>query len=597
MKRILSLCVALFLLVLWSIPSVYADSFCEENGHIPDVQNPHKCEVCATVFEDCFDDDNNNLCDMCFGVICCLNDYLIWEADGEICRQYCKKCKKVHIEQAHIYDQVGGTACLNCKAECTHTDMLWETTPEEHYGQCRDCTKRLYEWSPHDTVDGVCTVCGYGGCDHQTDGKYNMGTAPFGHELSCCLCDEVVLPWSPHEYDADGVCTVCGYVECPHGTVEEAKDVTVYFNASEHWYKCNLCEALYAEQESHSFANGVCTVCGAKPCETGKHNIVCSVCLESNCVCDDEVISTTLRLHICSKCNIIAGCQDNNGDCLCDYCKTEHHNFRYETTETEHRVICRSCGYISNWEAHYDLDAFVGCDYCAYGKPQAQTKVEKEEGAPDAVVELPIGSILSEEEKELIADGVNVDLVVSITNTDETVTAQEKEAVTATIAQNDAEQTVAIYLDIDLSKKVGDGEASLITETNAPVTIVIDIPEEFQSANRQFSVIRVHDGVSTELPDLDNNPRTVTIETDRFSTYALIYTDQTIENTVPDTEAADGTADEAAPDDRSYADADTDGEKDNGFSTAYVVGAVVAVVIVIAVCLAVAIRKKQSKNA
>ncbi len=527
MKKVLSLFL-LLVLVLSAAPTVYADSYCEEHGHVPDALNNHKCEVCGTVFDDCFDKDGNNICDMCGKVICCLNDYLIWVSDGSVCRQLCKKCGKIHIEQAHCYDSTIGTACFNCGAECSHANIGWETTPEEHFGRCMDCWTVIAELGSHSIVDGVCTVCGYGGCDHKTDGKYDMTSNNFGHDLSCTLCGEIIVPWSPHEYDAEGTCTVCGFAGCPHGTLEEAESVTAYFNATEHWYVCNLCEYAYSDNESHSFENGVCTVCGAKPCATLEHNIVCSICRQRACVCDDDVISTQLRLHVCSVCNIIAGCQDNNGDCLCDYCMTEHHNFLYEMTETEHRVVCRCCGYISDWEAHFDIDAFIGCDFCAYGKPQAQTKVENEEGMFNTTVELPIGTILSEEEKRLIADGTNVDIVVHISVIDETVGEEDKISVGTVIQKNDTEQTVAVFLNIDLSKTVGNGEALILSETGAPVSITMDIPEEFQTDNRRFSVIRVHDGITTELPDLDNNPKTVTIETDRFSTYALVYTDKQV---------------------------------------------------------------------
>ena len=44
-----------------------------------------------------------------------------------------------------------------------------------------------------------------------------------------------------------------------------------------------------------------------------------------------------------------------------------------------------------------------------------------------------------------------------------------------------------------------------------------------RSDDRTFSVIRLHNGVAEILPDLDDDPNTITIETDRFSTYAIVY--------------------------------------------------------------------------
>lgn len=51
------------------------------------------------------------------------------------------------------------------------------------------------------------------------------------------------------------------------------------------------------------------------------------------------------------------------------------------------------------------------------------------------------------------------------------------------------------------------------------------VPERLLMAGRTFAVLRVHDGETVLLPDLDNDANTVTIETDRFSTYALVYRD------------------------------------------------------------------------
>ena len=42
---------------------------------------------------------------------------------------------------------------------------------------------------------------------------------------------------------------------------------------------------------------------------------------------------------------------------------------------------------------------------------------------------------------------------------------------------------------------------------------------------RTFAVIRVHDGGTEFLNDLDDSDSTITIETDRFSTYAVVYQD------------------------------------------------------------------------
>ena len=64
-----------------------------------------------------------------------------------------------------------------------------------------------------------------------------------------------------------------------------------------------------------------------------------------------------------------------------------------------------------------------------------------------------------------------------------------------------------------------------ITELNALISITIDIPEELRAENRVFAIVRVHDGIAEILEDLDNDPDTITVITDRFSTYAIVYRD------------------------------------------------------------------------
>ncbi|MBQ8148602.1 MAG: InlB B-repeat-containing protein [Lachnospiraceae bacterium] len=99
-------------------------------------------------------------------------------------------------------------------------------------------------------------------------------------------------------------------------------------------------------------------------------------------------------------------------------------------------------------------------------------------------------------------------------------------------------ETVAMYVDFSIWKRVY-GAYGLISET--PVTsiaggktvrIVIPMSQEL-AAKDGLSVIRVHDGTVERLVDLDINPNTYTIESALYSTYALVYTDET-KNTATD---------------------------------------------------------------
>lgn len=97
-------------------------------------------------------------------------------------------------------------------------------------------------------------------------------------------------------------------------------------------------------------------------------------------------------------------------------------------------------------------------------------------------------------------------------------------------------QSLGLYLDIALFKQAEGEPAEAVTVLREKLRLTIDIPENLRAAGRVFTVLRLHDGQLTVLPDLDDNPDTITFETDRFSIYALAYKDNVQES---ETDAAD----------------------------------------------------------
>ena len=84
---------------------------------------------------------------------------------------------------------------------------------------------------------------------------------------------------------------------------------------------------------------------------------------------------------------------------------------------------------------------------------------------------------------------------------------------------------IAKYYDITFSK---DGQnisnIQKQTETNGKLRITMDIPEEYRG-HKHYSFIHMHKGEAITLVDLDDDPNTVTFEIDKFSTFALAYSD------------------------------------------------------------------------
>lgn len=113
-----------------------------------------------------------------------------------------------------------------------------------------------------------------------------------------------------------------------------------------------------------------------------------------------------------------------------------------------------------------------------------------------------------------IGDNVNVQLVVNSVNTP-----SDSDKVQQSLGTNE----LGMYLDISLLKTVGETQTT-IHQLSAPIRITFTIPENLRGKDKYY-VIRVHDGSATVLNDLDSDPNTVTFETDRFSTYALVYSE------------------------------------------------------------------------
>ncbi|MFI3326969.1 MAG: X2-like carbohydrate binding domain-containing protein [Clostridia bacterium] len=112
---------------------------------------------------------------------------------------------------------------------------------------------------------------------------------------------------------------------------------------------------------------------------------------------------------------------------------------------------------------------------------------------------------------------------------------------------DETEAIQAMVFDISVIKSLA-GVEETITNLDTPITITITIPEEYQADCREFFILRNHDGEITILEDLDTDPTTITIETDRFSNYTLNYV-ETVEDVETDTEDDDTvqTGDNSSP--------------------------------------------------
>ncbi|RPF47678.1 hypothetical protein EDD70_0476 [Hydrogenoanaerobacterium saccharovorans] len=87
-------------------------------------------------------------------------------------------------------------------------------------------------------------------------------------------------------------------------------------------------------------------------------------------------------------------------------------------------------------------------------------------------------------------------------------------------------QTLGQVLDISLFKEILGNNAAAkkaIPLAESLIRIVIDIPNS-DVGHSNYQVARVHNDIVTMLSDEDNDPNTITFQTDKFSTYAITYT-------------------------------------------------------------------------
>ena len=135
---------------------------------------------------------------------------------------------------------------------------------------------------------------------------------------------------------------------------------------------------------------------------------------------------------------------------------------------------------------------------------------------------------ISDEEQEAMEnEGKNISIYLEVKDITDTISDSDKEQIENSLDEN----TIGLYLDINLYKQVDGEEPVKITETITPIKITFTIPEELLNADktikRTYKVLRLHDGKITTI-NVEVNGNIATFETDKFSIYALTYRDEEV---------------------------------------------------------------------
>ena len=413
------------------------------------------------------------------------------------------------------------------------------------------------------TVDGrkvyTCTVCkktkeevmpklGHDFSGDFTVDKAASCTEEGSKSKHCSRCDEVtevtVIPATGHTVVTDKAveasCTEAGKTEGSH---------------------CSVCNTVIKAQEEvkalgHDYSEW--TVKKAATCtEDGQKTRKCSRCDEAETqtikapghtvVTDAEIAPTcteagkTEGSH-CSVCNTVIKEQKE--------VPAHGHDWTGEWTITKPAT--------TTVEGKKELSCKNGCNQKKYqvisiigtptdpdeGKLEKDAEVSLKAPIKEATLDnskkeiLDAPAIFTETEKTAIEGGGNARVWLEVTDTDESsISSEDKTKISEAATSIMGESPEITYFDADLFKQVGDGETKPIHEPGIEIGVTIKIPDELintdKTYEREYKIIRLHTDVATgaSLVDIlsgtfDKITGEFKFKTDKFSTYAIAYTDK-----------------------------------------------------------------------
>lgn len=162
----------------------------------------------------------------------------------------------------------------------------------------------------------------------------------------------------------------------------------------------------------------------------------------------------------------------------------------------------------------YEPSSMTSVDY------SNMTREEIEQLSDDVInpslpdLDVVVTNLLTTEEVMTLAQGGQVDVSVTLTGQDQVDDATKR------VMKSAVGQKPVQYFDLTMLKSAN-GWTEKITELPSTMEVVIEVPDAVYKSGKTYSIIRVHNGQVSVLPDLDNDPKTVTFRTDKFSSYAI----------------------------------------------------------------------------
>lgn len=447
----------------------------------------------------------------------CVHDWGdTYEKDENQHWQVCTKCGAEGEKSNHTWNDGEETTpptettegvktykCTVCKAE--RTEKIDKISHTHTYSD---------DWTSDENGHWHAATCGHN--TKSDEAEHNFGTPT----VTPSTCTQR----GSKEY----ICQTCGYKKTVTlDLAEHSFNGEWQKDVNNHWKVCTVCNTEKSEVTAHSWNTGEITKQPTED-EAGVMLYTCTVCKATK----TEPIAPLDHTH------------DWSGE--------------WSKDDTYHWHDClNNCGEKKDNAAHIWDDGTVTkqptadaegektfeCTVC--GKTKTETLPPKDEpsdpdsgnisvdvqpgeNAPETQLKTPfdelVNAVLTSEEQEQIKNGIDIKIILIVSDATASVPADDKAKIEASI-RGLSGYKLGQYLDVTMLKKIGEIEQA-ITNTNAPIRITFEIPTALRGKS-EYSVIRVHGSETTILKDLDSDPNTVTIETNKFSTYALTYKEKT----------------------------------------------------------------------
>lgn len=466
--------------------------------------------------------------------------------------QLCEKCGEAGEKTSHTWDNgtVTKQPSENETGVKTYTCTVCGAEKTEEIDKLDHTHTYSADWTSDEDNHWHAATCGHD--VKSNEAEHNFGT-PTVKPSTC-------TQRGSEEY----ICQTCGYKKTVTlNLAEHSFDGEWQKDENNHWKVCTVCNTEKSEATAHSWNDGEISEQPTEN-EAGVMLYTCAVCKATK----TEPIAPLDHTHDWSD--------------------------EWSKDDTYHWHDClKNCGEKKNNAAHIWDDGTVTkqptvdaegektfeCTVC--GKIKTETLPPKDEpnepdsgnitvdvqpgeNAPNTELKTPfdelVDAVLTSEEQENIKNGIDIKIILIVSDATESVPTDDKAKIEAAI-RGLSGYKLGQYLDLNLLKIIGNSEGVRITQTNKPITVTFEIPTALRG-KAEYSVIRVHGGETDVLRDLDSAPNTVTIETDKFSTYALVYKEK---NTPSN--PSEGNTSGGNPGDSPNPPTSTPGESDNSGDT------------------------------